>query len=93
MKPSRILLALAATTTALATGCGDPCEELLAVCANCPDASYRTFCEAIAAKQNHAVCSADVAVFRPQCPAPPTSSSSTASASSTGLGTGGAGGN
>ncbi len=81
----RPLLAQALVITALVAGCGDPCENLAPVCADCLDASYRNDCEAIVAKQNHAVCSADLASFRDQCPARPASTNSTGS-SATGAG-------
>jgi hypothetical protein len=89
----------------LSIGCANPCDDLAEVCDACSDASYASECRAIVAKQNHSVCSADIAIFRPQCPLSPatsggastvtsvtgTSASSSTATSST-SGAGGAGG-
>jgi len=89
----------------LSFGCANPCDDLAEVCDACSDASYESECRAIVAKQNHSVCSADVAIFRAQCPILPSTSSaastvtaavgtsaSTSSSSSATNSSGGAGG-
>jgi hypothetical protein len=61
--------------------CGDPCDDLAKVCADCADKTYGASCDAVVAKGNASVCSSDVAVFRAACPAPLTTSSTGASTS------------
>lgn len=98
MKPLRATVAFLAVAIPLAAACADPCEDLATVCSFCPDRSYQEECLAIVAKGNHGVCSADVAIFRAQCPVPPsvtatsgaTTTAATAGASTTGTGAGGA---
>jgi len=76
-------------SASLALGCSNPCDDLAVVCAYCPDRTYQQECVAIVDKQNHGVCSADLAIFRAQCPVPPSASSSSGSTSSLAAGSGG----
>lgn len=72
----RLRLSVALAALLLTFGCANPCDELAEVCDACSDASYASECRAIVAKQNHSVCSADVAIFRAQCPSLPSTSGS-----------------
>lgn len=82
------LVGLLASLSAL-VACSNPCDDLSEVCAYCPDQTYRQECRAIVDKQQQTVCSADLVIFRAQCPVPPSSSSIGGATSATVSGAGG----
>jgi len=79
-----VTLGLATLACALLGGCGNPCDDLAKVCADCVDKTYGASCDAVVARDNASLCSSDVPVFRAACPVPLTTSSSTASGSAGG---------
>lgn len=65
-----LLFGLLFSAITTSQGCGDPCTELAARCADCGDADYRASCNTIVNRNNDASCSLELRSFVQFCPEP-----------------------